>query len=109
MGFAVQPLAGGQSTGQEVEEDPPDIQVDDLVFVKNKNTAGVHCKDTTPKILNKYSQKRNCVASVLHIHVSVSNSYILTIDLPILLQGNMWTDPWEYINLSQTHECGYWD
>ncbi len=28
-----------------------------------------------------------------HIHVSVSELYIPTIDLPILLQENMWTDP----------------
>ncbi len=28
-----------------------------------------------------------------HIHVSVSDLYIPAIDLPILLQENMWTDP----------------
>jgi hypothetical protein len=28
-----------------------------------------------------------------HIHVSVSYLYIPTIDLPFLLQENMWTDP----------------
>jgi hypothetical protein len=28
-----------------------------------------------------------------HIHVSVSDLYIPTISLPILLQENMWTDP----------------
>jgi len=28
-----------------------------------------------------------------HIHVSVSDLYIPTIDLPILLQENKWTDP----------------
>ncbi len=28
-----------------------------------------------------------------HNHLSVSNFYIPTIDLPILLQENMWTDP----------------
>jgi hypothetical protein len=28
-----------------------------------------------------------------HIHVSVSDLYIPTIGLPILLQENMWTDP----------------
>jgi hypothetical protein len=55
-----------------------------------------------------------------HIHVSVSDLYILMIGLPILLPENMWTDPGnikiahrhmnvdrslEYINSSQTHEC----
>jgi hypothetical protein len=38
----------------------------------------------------------------LHIHVSVTDLYISTIDLPILLQENMW----KYINRLQTHECG---
>jgi hypothetical protein len=28
-----------------------------------------------------------------HIHVSASDLYIPTIELPILLQENMWTDP----------------
>ncbi len=28
-----------------------------------------------------------------HIHVYVSDLYIPTIELPILLQENMWTDP----------------
>jgi hypothetical protein len=40
-----------------------------------------------------------------HIHVSVSDLYIPTIGLPILLQENMWA----YRNRSQTHECGNWD
>jgi hypothetical protein len=31
--------------------------------------------------------------SNFHIHVSVSDLYISTIDLPILLQENMWGDP----------------
>jgi hypothetical protein len=29
----------------------------------------------------------------IHLHVSVSDLYIPTIGLPILLQENMWTDP----------------
>ncbi len=41
------------------------------------------------------------------IHVSVSDLYIPTIDLPILLQEIfLCTDPG---NRSQTHECGHWD
>jgi hypothetical protein len=53
------------------------------------------------KIRNKYSQKRNCAATGpnFHIHVSVSDLYIPTIDLPILLQENMWNGPGNtYIN-----------
>jgi hypothetical protein len=47
-----------------------------------------------------------------HIHVSVSDLYIPTIVMPILLQENMWTDPgniYIYIYRSQTHECGNFD
>jgi hypothetical protein len=41
-----------------------------------------------------------------HIHVSVSDLYIPTIDLPILLQELIHVDrSWEYINRSQSHEC----
>jgi hypothetical protein len=36
----------------------------------------MHC---AKKILNKYSQKWNCVASFSNIHVSVSDLYIPTI------------------------------
>ncbi len=42
----------------------------------------------------------------VHIHVYVSDLYIPTIGLPVLLQENRGTDPLEYINRSQTHECG---
>ncbi len=35
--------------------------------------------------------------------------YISRIELPFLLQGNIWTNTGEYINHSQTHECGNWD
>ena len=46
-----------------------------------------------------------CLSPNFHIHVSVSELYIPTIDLPILLQDRSW----EYINRSQTHEWGNWD
>jgi hypothetical protein len=52
-----------------------------------------------------YSQKWNCSASLFpkqnynvlssnsYTHTSVRDLYIYRINLPILLQGNMWTDP----------------
>ncbi len=39
----------------------------------------------------------------LHIHVSVSDLFIPTIGLPILLQENMWPGSWEYTNRSQAY------
>ncbi len=54
----------------------------------------LHCKDTKPKIRNKYKKKELCGLSPnFHIHLSVNDLYILTIGLPIVLQENMWTDP----------------
>jgi hypothetical protein len=43
-----------------------------------------------------------------HIRVSVSDIYIPTIDLPMLLQ-EICEQSLKYINSSQTHECGNWD
>jgi hypothetical protein len=62
-----------------------------IPFLRCTNVAFyncIQCKDTMPKIGNKYSQKRNCAASLsqFHIHVHVSDLYIPTIGLPILLR-----------------------
>jgi hypothetical protein len=54
----------------------------------------IHCKDTIPKIRHIFPEKElrgHCPN--FHIHVSVCDLYIPTIDLPIRLQENMWTDP----------------
>ncbi len=59
-------------------------------------------RHTMPKILSKYSQKRNISNSISYIHVSVSDLYIPMVGLPILLKEKRWTDR------SQTHACGNW-
>jgi hypothetical protein len=49
----------------------------------------LYCKEPIPKIENKYSQKRKELrghSPTFHIHVSVSDLYIPTMDLPILLR-----------------------
>jgi hypothetical protein len=70
----------------------------------------LHCKDTILKIRNKYSYRKGIRSPGpnLYIHVYVSDLYIPTIGLPILLQENMWTDPGN-VDRSQAHECRNWD
>ncbi len=70
----------------------------------------VHCKEPIPKIGNKYSQKKNCAATVSistfmclwAIYVQDRSAYSIPLHEicgPIL----------EYINRSQTHQCGNLD
>ncbi len=67
------------------------------------------CNDKIPKFRNKYSQKRN-------IGVSVPISTIMRLwaiyifpRLVCLFCWRKYVDQsWDYINRSQTHECGNW-
>ncbi len=56
--------------------------------------TNAHCKDTIPKIPNKYSQKRNWGGHSpnSYLHVSVRELDIPTIGLPFLQQENRWID-----------------
>jgi hypothetical protein len=60
----------------------------------------IHSKDITlqrrssEKAKQIFPEKELCALNPnFHIHVSVSDLYIPTMGLPILLQENMWTDP----------------
>jgi hypothetical protein len=51
----------------------------------------MHCNENPIYV---FPEKELCgISPKFHIHVSVSNLYITTMSLPILLQGSMWTDP----------------
>jgi hypothetical protein len=50
-------------------------------------------------------QNFNVLSPSSYTHISVRDLYISRIGLPILLQGNMWTDPGSIYNGTDT-ECG---
>ncbi len=71
-----------------------------------------HCKNAIPKILNKYSQKRNCVASVpVPIFMFLCAIYIFPRSVCLFFCRKIGGPIAEilYINRLQTHECGNWD
>ncbi len=77
--------------------------------------CAIHCKDTIPKILNKYSQVRNCNATVQSqfLHSCFCERFIYSSDRSAYsAAGKQVGRTWEYIHIdrSQTHECGgNWD
>ncbi len=71
---------------------------------------GPHCKDKMPKIWNKYSQDRNIGVSVLiSTFMCLWANYIFPRWVFLFCWRKYVVDrSWEYINRSQTHECGNW-
>jgi hypothetical protein len=71
----------------------------------------IHCTDTIPKIWHKYSQKRNCAASVpVSTFMCLYERFINSHDRAAYSAAGKYVDrSWEYIICSQTRECGNWD
>ncbi len=69
----------------------------------------VHCKEKMPKTGCKYSQKRNIGASeTISTFMCLRANYIFPRWSCRFCWRKYVDQPWEYINRSQTHECGNW-
>jgi hypothetical protein len=69
----------------------------------------LHCKDKMPKIWNKYSQKRIIGVSVpISTFMCLWAHYIYPRWVCLFCWRKYVDRSWEYINRSQTHECGNW-
>ncbi len=70
----------------------------------------LHCKEPIPEIRNKHSQKRNRRghSPYFHLHVSKSDLYLPTIDLPNL-QQEMFGPILEMYKSLADIECGNFD
>jgi hypothetical protein len=69
----------------------------------------VHCKDKMLKIWKKYSQKRNIGVSVpISTFICLWANYIFPRWVCLFCWRKYVDRSWEYINHSQTHECGNW-
>jgi hypothetical protein len=68
-----------------------------------------HCKDKIPKFRNKYSQKRNIGVSVpISTFMRLWVIYIFPRSACLFCWRKYVDLSWDYINRSQTHECGNW-
>jgi hypothetical protein len=60
-------------------------------------------RDNTKNLKQIFPEKKlRGLSPNFHTYESVSDLYIPMIDLPILLQENMWTDPGTYKSLTDT-------
>jgi hypothetical protein len=86
-----------------------------ISFLRNKIVNLLYCTTANNNTLQRHNTENSKqifpekelfgLSLNFHIHVSVSDIYITTIGLPVLLQENMWTDPgntYKYIKRSNT-------
>ncbi len=85
---------------------PASVQTEGSVLRTNHS----HCKEPIQKILKKYYQKRNCAATVpISTLMCLWVIYIFPQSICLFCCWKYVDRSWEYINWSQTNECGNWD
>jgi hypothetical protein len=80
-----------------------------LQQLNNGQRYCTHCKERIQKIWNKFSQKRNCAAKVPISTLCLWAIYIFPHSICLFCCRKYVGRSLEYINRSQTHECGNWD
>jgi hypothetical protein len=68
-----------------------------FIFIISCPTLQRHNNENSKQIFPEKDLRGH--SPIFHIHVSVSDLYLPLIDLPILLQENMWTDPGTHMNV----------
>jgi hypothetical protein len=92
-----------------------------IVSIEMLKLTWYRMRDTQVLIINAYTLQRKShllyvflfwelcgISPNFHIHVSMSDLYVPRIG-PHISCNRIADRLWEYINRSQTHECGYWD
>ncbi len=79
----------------------------ELTDRRGRDICTVHCKDKIPKFRSQYSQKRNIGVSD-PISTCLWAIYIFPWLICLFCCRKYVDWSWEYMNRSQTHECGNW-